>query len=175
MAIAIKQSSVSILASILLCFLFMLSCVTFWYQSTIITDAFIVSDVKILASLFKKINEQCTILDFKFQSNNQIDFMQVISFEGSELGSMLLQYPQRWRRPYLRDNFTAQGKFYQIVKTKDGFFILPGDGVILHNGKIIGKDIPHNFNDDIPALLNNPRMLQFQGKPLGAHIELKKT
>lgn len=152
--------------------LFMISCITFWYQSTIVTDQHIVNDIAILGSIFKKINEACEIVDFKFQQNNAIDYLQVIAFEGSELGSMALKHPKKWKGPYLRDNLTAQGKFYQIVKTNDGYFIVPGDGVILHNGKTVGKDIKFDLNANIPALIKDPEMLQFQGKPLAAKLEI---
>lgn len=175
MAMVIKQSSVPVLTSILLCFLFMFSCITFWYQSMIVTDENIINDVMFLASIFKTIDEQCGIVDFKFQSNNSIDYLQVISFQGSEIGSMALKYPHKWGGPYLRDNVTAQGKFYQIVKTHDGYFILPGDGVKLHNGKVIGKDIRHDFNANIPSMLKNSSQLQFQGKPLGAKIQIRNS
>ena len=172
MAISVKQSSLQIIVSILLCMLFMLSCVTFWYQSSIVTDQNIVTDVTMLASIFKKINEECEIVDFKFQRNNSIDYLQVISFEGSEIGSMALKNPKKWQGPYLRDNLTAQGKFYQIIRTRDGHFIAPGDGVLLHNGKTIGKDIVFDHNANIPEMVKNPSKLQFQGKPLAAKIDV---
>lgn len=175
MAMVIKHSSISILSSALLCFLFMFSCVTFWYQSTIVTDENIVNDVLFLSSIFKNIDEQCGILDFKFQSNNSIDYLQVISFEGSEIGSMALKYPHKWNGPYLRDNLTAQGKFYQIIKTYNGYFILPGDGVVLHNGKIMGKDIKHDYSTNIAAMLKNPTQLQFQGKSLGTKLSVRNV
>lgn len=160
------------MVSILLCMLFMLSCITFWYQSSIITDQNIVNDVAILSAIFKKINQECTIVDFKFQQNNSIDFLQVISFKGSEIGSMVLKYPKKWKGPYLNDNLMAQGKFYQVVKTRYGYFIVPGNGITLHNGKTIGKDIIFDFNADISAMIKDPHLLQFQGKPLGAALEL---
>lgn len=172
MAISVKQSSLQIMVTILLCMLFMLSCITFWYQSSIVTDQNIVNDVALLASIFKKINKQCHIVDFKFQQNNSIDYLQVIAFEGSEIGSMALKDPKKWQGPYLRDNLTAQGKFYQIVKTREGYFIAPGNGVTLHNGKTVGKEIRFDYNAHLSGMAQNPHLLQFQGKPLVAPLEI---
>ena len=64
----------------------------------------------------------------------------VKSFEGSEVGSLNLAYPKKWQGPYLGDNPTFQGKAYQIIRTKNGYFVTPGDGIMLPNGLVIGRD-----------------------------------
>ena len=174
MRVALKQSYLQIIISLLLLLLFGISLITFWYQTKINTEIIITDDVATLATIFKKINKACTIIDFKYQQQNYIDFLNVISFKGSEIGTMNLKYPKKWRGPYLRDNPTVQGKHYQIVRTNQGYFIAPGNGVKLKNGAVIGKDIILDMNADIFAMMKNPAQLNFQGKPLAVHLDLSQ-
>lgn len=174
MPLAIKQTYIQCGIIVILVLLFCVTLMTFWYQAKIYTEVIISEDVEILAGIFKKIDEDCGISDFRYQQQNYVDFLNVISFEGSELGTMNLHYPEKWKGPYLRENPTVQGKYYQIVSTNKGYFIVPGDGVRLKNGKIIGKDIIFDKNSDIEIMLDDPQFLMFQGKKLGFKIDVSK-
>lgn len=174
MRLALKQSCMQMGIVILLIFLFCMSLVTFWYQAKIYTDVIIAEDVVVLADIFKKINEECGIIDFRYEKQNYVDFLNVISFEGSEIGTMNLHSPEKWKGPYLRENPTVQGKYYQVVHTDKGYFIVPGDGVKLKNGKVIGKDIIFDKNADIEKMMEDPQKLLFQDKKLAAQIEVSK-
>lgn len=169
-----KKSTLPIVVSLLLGALFIISLITIWHQAKITSDMYIADDVAILASILKKIDQDSTILGFKFQKNNYIDYLQVRSFVGSEIGSMNLKIPQNWKGPYLRDNLMIQGRFYQIVETIEGYFIVPGDGVVLHNGKVIGKDIEFTYNTNITRMMKDPNFLQFQGQSLASPLEINK-
>ena len=128
-------------------------------------------DIATLQDIFQRIDTQCTIIDFEYQKN-PINFLTVKTFVGSEVGPMNLTHPERWEGPYLDDNPTMQEKEYQIVRTKKGYFITPGDGVILPNGKQIGIDIILDENADIEMIMHDPTMLMFEGKSLAASLSI---
>lgn len=140
-------------------------------QARVANDMLIADHVVQLKDIFKRINDRCKITGFRYPKD-QIDFLNVISFAGSVVGSMNLLEPQHWEGPYLKDNLTIEGKEYQIIGTKKGFYILPGDGVKLANGKIIGKTLTITPDSDIEALLRDPQALLSQDRPLGARIEM---
>jgi hypothetical protein len=142
-----------------------------FYESRIITNSIIVSDIEHLDRIFKKIDKCCSIRGFSRQKNT-IDFLNVGSFIGSEIGSMNLAQPEKWEGPYLQDNPAVQGKEYEIVQTGRGYFIVPGTGVRLNNGKVIGSDIVFNESTDIEAMTQQEGLLQFRGKPMAAKITL---
>lgn len=131
----------------------------------------IADDIATLQDIFQHIDAQCTIIDFEYQKN-PINFLNVKTFVGSEVGPMNLTHPERWEGPYLDDNPTMQEKEYQIVRTKKGYFITPGDGVILPNGKRIGVDIILDENADIEMMMHDPTMLMFEGKALAAPLSI---
>jgi hypothetical protein len=125
-----------------------------------------------LETIFKKINSTAGIVDFDHQKN-YIDFLNVKSFDGSQIGSMNLAQPDKWQGPYVKENLTMQEQNYQIVRTHKGYFIVPGEGVKLSSGKIIGKDIIFAENTDIPALIADGNELNFQGRPLAAQVPMQ--
>jgi hypothetical protein len=171
---ALKQTYIQTGVSLLLIILFCVTVTLFWYQVRIATETIVAEDVTILSGIFKRINDCCGITDFRYQQQNYIDFLNVISFEGYELSTMILNHPDKWQGPYLTENPTVQGKYYQIVKTNKGYFIAPGNGVKLKNGKVIGKDIVLDKNADIAKMMTDPDLLQFKDKSLAASIEVSQ-
>ena len=140
-----------------------------FYQARTISNEMITSEVVQLVDIFKRIDKKCKIISFDYQKNH-INFLNMKSFVGSEVGPMNLAYPENWEGPYLDDNPVIQGKEYQIVRTKKGYFITPGDGVILANGKVVGKDIILDENADISAMMLDKNVLNFKGKALAAPL-----
>ena len=151
--------------------LFAITGINFFYRSKKYSTALITKDIKLLVDTFKKIDEKCKIIDFDYQKN-YIDFLNNVSFVGSEVGPMNLSYPDKWEGPYLRDNPTLQGIVYQIVRTKKGYFITPGEGVMLPNGKVIGKDILFDENADIEAMMKDENALFYKGEALAAPLSI---
>jgi hypothetical protein len=131
----------------------------------------IATDIAQLATIFNRINTTCGIIGFDHQKN-PINFLNVTSFVGSEVGPMNLKYPQKWQGPYLPNNPTMQAIEYQIVRTDRGYFITPGDGVKLPNGKIVGKDIILDEHAHIVALMADSQGLMFEEQPLAAPLHL---
>lgn len=146
----------------------------FMYRPPRYSVDLITSDIEQLQAIFKKIDERCKILGFDYQKN-PINFLNVGSFKSSELGPMNLTYPAQWQGPYVEDNPSFQSVEYQIVKTKKGYFITPGEGVQLPNGKTIGKDIILDENADIPALMKDKHGLMFDDKALAVPLELSTS
>lgn len=139
------------------------------YQTKHVAEEMIVEDLARLVSIFERIHHDCTIIGFDHQRNS-INFLNVINFVGSELGSMNLAHPENWHGPYVDNNPTLQGVEYQIVRTKKGYFITPGDGVKLPNGLIIGKNILLDANADIATLITLDKGLRFHDKPLAVQL-----
>jgi len=131
----------------------------------------IATEVIQLRDIFHRIHKTCGIIDFDSQKN-PINFLNVEKFTGSEVGPMNLAHPEKWEGPYLQDNPTLYHIAYQVVSTKRGYYITPGDGVKLPNKKVIGKDILLDQKADIDAMMNNPHMLMYKDKPLAARLEL---
>jgi len=134
----------------------------------------VVADLAIMANIFKEIETTCNIVGVK-GNKDSIDFLNVTSFAGKNVGPLTLAYPEKWQGPYVKDNLKIQGKFYQIVKTLKGYFILPGDGVELPNGKIMGKDLIVTESSDIPALLKDEKALLYKGKSLGVQLDISTS
>jgi len=139
------------------------------YQVRTGADQLIAQEVQQLVEIFKRIDKKCEIIDFDYQKN-PINFLNVKSFVGSEVASMNLAFPDQWEGPYLNDNPTIQQQTYMVVDTKKGYFITPGEGVVLANGKVIGKDIILDKDTDIPAMMQDKNMLMFEGKALAAPL-----
>jgi hypothetical protein len=132
------------------------------------------SDIMQLATIFDSIHKDCTILSFDYQKN-PINFLNVRSFSGSEVGPMNLVHPEHWKGPYVQDNLAMQNKEYQIVRTNAGYFIVPGQGVKLPNGQIVGEDIHFDEQADIAYMMLKGKPLHFNDKPLAAQLKLQDT
>lgn len=131
----------------------------------------IAQEVVQLRDIFHRIHKTCTIIDFDEQKNS-INFLNVEKFTGSEVGPMNLVHPEKWEGPYLKDNPTMQKIAYQVVSTKKGYYITPGDGVKLPNKKIVGKDIILDQKADIDAMMTNAEELMYKDRSLAARLEL---
>lgn len=133
--------------------------------------ALIVQEVAQLSDIFKRIHKAAVIKSFD-HARSPINFLNVKSFAGSEVGPLNLVYPDKWQGPYLPDNLTIQTKEYELVRTKNGYYIVPGEGVTLPNGKVVGKDITFDENTDFAALTQKDGDLNFEGNPMAALIDL---
>lgn len=135
------------------------------------TDGLIVQDVQKLQQIFQEIDKDCKIIGFE-HTKNHIDFLTVKEFVGSQVGSMNLTYPRNWKGPYLQRTPAVNEQQYIILKTSKGHYIVPGDGVALANGTMIGKDFVLDQNSDVDSLLQrNDRLKSSQGA-LAAKIEI---
>ncbi|MFA5998540.1 MAG: hypothetical protein WC747_00770 [Candidatus Babeliales bacterium] len=149
--------------------LFIASISIYWRYGTQSTDTIIHQDVMMLQKIFKQIHNDCSIVSFAHSKNN-IDFLTVKQFVGPEVGAMSLGFSSQWKGPYLKENPTINQQVYQILQTKTGCFIVPGDGVVLSNGKKIGVDFVLDENSDMDEMMQNPECLKSSAGALVAQI-----
>jgi len=148
-----------------------ISVLMYWSRTHRGTDAWVHQDVVQLQSIFKRIQKDCYISSFA-HIKNPIDFLTVISFVGSQVGPMNLSFAQHWQGAYLQQNPKIQQQLYSVLKNKQGYFIVPGDGVKLNNGKVIGKDIVLNYDSEMNALMNDSQGLLSKSGVLTAPIQI---
>lgn len=167
----VKKYIIPLSVSLLLLIFVVISVVNVFYRSKLTTGKLISREVVQLHDIFQRIHQTCQIIDFDYQKN-RINFLNVKSFTGSEVGPMNLVHPNKWEGPYLEDNPTIQAIEYQIVRTQKGYFITPGDNVKLPNGKIVGKDIRLDEDTDITVMMYDEDMLMFEGGSLAMPLTL---
>ena len=139
-------------------------------QARVANDGLIADQVQQLYTIFNRINESCKITGFRHKKDH-IDFLNTISFAGSVVGPMNLLEPEKWQGPYVDESITMNGKEYQIVATKTGFYIVPGDGVKLSNGQIVGKTLMIGPKSNIEQMMRDPQALLSNGSALAARID----
>ncbi len=154
--------------------LLIISVVMFWQQTSKSAEMIIHQDVIALQKVFQKIHQDCKILSFDHEKN-YIDFLTVKEFVGDQVGSMNLGVAKFWKGPYMKENPQVQEHAYMVLKNKQGYFIVPGDGVVLSNGKIMGKDIVLHENIDMKKMMQNPNGLQSTAGALAMPIEVVKN
>lgn len=159
------------IAAVSLLVLLLVSIIVFWRVAIKSGDTIIAQDIELLKKVFHQIDDDTSIIDFEHE-RNYIDFLTVVKFVGSEVGAVNLAKPENWKGPYLHDNPTYQEKYYEIIKTKKGHYIVPGYGIELSSGKVIGKDIMYDENADMEKLIQSDGALNYRGTPLGAHFKL---
>jgi hypothetical protein len=137
------------------------------FETSVITE-----DISIIVTALNRIDETCNILSIK-NNKNSVDFLNVVKFVGSEVGCLNLAYPENWEGPYVLDNPTIRGKVYEIVKTKQGYFVIPGYGVELPNDLTVGKDFDIDLEADIEEMLQSGGPLNYKDFVLGAKLEFE--
>lgn len=144
------------------------------YQMRTASTVVMVQQVAAIERALKRIDETCEIISIAHE-RSYIDFLVVRTFVGSQVGPLQLRFPAKWEGPYEQQNPTVQGIQFELVTVRDGYAIVPGAGVTLMNGKIVGKDIMFGPDTDIDALLVPESGLEFEGNPLVRKIALKKA
>lgn len=140
-----------------------------FYTRPYIVSSIIEDDVKMITLALEKIDNECNILSVE-DDHNEIDFLNIKSFSGSKVGPLSLAYPKKWRGPYLSINPTIQDQSYEIVRAQDGFYVIPGQGVRLPNGFVIGKDFSVNKSVNVENLLRDGGPLRYEGKRFASKL-----
>lgn len=159
-------STITVIAALVATVIF-----NFYYSSRATVGDMIVRDVQIIARALERIHKDCTIVSIDYKSNI-IDFLNVATFSGSEVGPLNLLNPDRWRGPYLQDNPTIAGKEYLLVNTRSGYYVVPGVGVRLPNGNIMGSDIVIDATTDVNTFMRTSDALTFRNQPLIARVDI---
>lgn len=129
-------------------------------------------DIRRLEQVLQAVDADCNILSIQ-GDRAIIDFLTVEKFTGSMVGPLNLAYPGKWQGPYLSQNPTIQQKFYEIVCGKDGYVLIPGHGVVLPNGLVIGKDIVITPQTLVNPMLAQGGRLNYKGQMLGMFLKFK--
>ena len=137
-----------------LTFLFGLTIFYSLYEQRVSLDKLIHSDINKLSLALESINKDAKIIGFEHVQNH-INFLNVVSFVGSEVGPMNLASPKGWKGPYLNDNPTMQEHYYLVVKLGSDYYITPGEGVKLSSGQRVGKNIQLDSVEGVKLLLAN--------------------
>jgi hypothetical protein len=132
--------------------------------------AIIKSDLDQIEKALTEIDTQCDILQLT-SDRVPVDFLNIIKFEGSTVCGINLAFSNRWKGPYLKRNPMLQGKFYELIKTKYGYYLIPGNKVTLPNGYIVGKDFSIDTNTQIDNLTKPNGYLNYRGTPLARKIK----
>lgn len=141
-------------------------------QSKSVIDTAIADDIELLQKIFTSIDQECEITDI-MHDRSYIDFLAIKDFAGNQVGALQLRYADKWKGPYVEKNPTMQGKMYELVKVKDGYVIVPGEGIRLANGKVMGKEIVLNASTEIEPYLTQSAGLEFKGRLLAARLLLR--
>lgn len=143
-----------------------------YYTKPYFVGSLMHADILQVEKILHDIDTKCEIL--AIQSNSQpINFLTIRSFAGSMVGGINLAHPQAWQGPYLEQNPTYQGKFYDIVKAKDGYFIVPGTGVMLPNGAVMGRDVIISTKTSVEELIKPGGYLYYKGIKLAIKASFK--
>lgn len=161
-----------VISTLFFAFIVFVFVIRVFYSRPRIVSAIIEDDIKLITLALEKIDAKCNILSVE-DDYNEIDFLNVKSFSGSQVGPINLAYADRWEGPYLRVNPTLQEKFYEIVKAKDGLFIMPGRGVRLPNGLVVGEDFKVTSETEVATLTEKGGPLSHYGKTFATKLMFK--
>lgn len=171
MEAAWKMRIFPIVSASLLVFLVMGSVLWIRYARPSYIAHLIHRDVAKLAKMLKQIDRDCAVVSIK-QQRTPIDFLTIKGFEGSEIGSIALAHPARWQGPYLHDNPSLQDDIlYEIVKLKEGYFVIPGVGVVLPNKLAVGQDFEIHAGISFKTLTMHGGPLNYRGIIMGAPLD----
>ncbi len=159
--------STSLLLLLLIIFFFRVFQDRFSVLNTVIKD-----DLARIERILNQIDKECNILSIR-SDRAFLDFLTVEKFAGSMVGCLNLAYPKHWKGPYLNQNPSVQGKLYEIIPAKDGFFVLPGYGVKLPNGLVVGRDIVIGRNTLIAPMMEAGGRLNYKGQALALKLKFK--
>lgn len=130
------------------------------------------NDLGLIMQDLADIDASCNILSIR-SDHCVVDFLTVERFEGSMVGELNLAYPNRWRGPYRKKNPSVQDRFYEIIKVKDGYVLVPGAGVNLPNKAVVGTDIIIKETMSADDLIGKSGLLIYNNFVLGRKLPFK--
>lgn len=161
-----------IFSTIFLSLLIIFFVLRIFHNKPYFTSSIIRSDLKKIVYVLELIDRDCNVLGIENEKND-VNFLNISKFSGSEIGGLNLDHPEKWNGPYVMNNPTFKGRFYQIVKTREGNFVVPGDGVKLPNGLKIGKDFKITYDSSIPKMMEKGKQLNYKGQFLAIPLKFK--
>jgi len=166
------QKNFVIFSTTVLSLLFLLFIFKTFYNRPYYSSVIIKTHLKKINNALNKIDKDCSILSIP-GNRVVIDFLTVKKFVGSVVGGINLAYPQKWEGPYEKVNPAIQQNFYQLVKTKEGYFIIPGKGTKLPNGMTLGKDFEINPSTHVSEMTKPGGGLFYKGIVLARKVSFE--
>lgn len=133
--------------------------------------ALIQSDLERISKSLNFIDEQCAISDIKYD-RLAITFLSSAKEAMAERAGLVLEHPEKWDGPYSIDNPTVQARPYELLRAADGYYLVPGNGVKLPNGKIMGQDIIITAQTMVDDMLKDNGDLNYEGYMLARPLLL---
>lgn len=143
-----------------------------FYSRPRVVASIIEDDIKLITLALEKIDAKCNILRVE-DDYNEIDFLNMEDFTGSQAGPLNLAYADKWEGPYLQVNPMLQEQYYELVRALDGFFVMPGRGVRLPNGLVIGEDFEVNASTNVEPMTEAGGFLHYEGKVFATKLMFK--
>jgi len=169
---AFMQKRFWIFSSTLLCVLLAMFLVKIWYQKGMVATSALRQDLLAIERILYKIDRDCNILSIR-PTAAVIDFLTVKSFAGSMVGPLNLAYSAKWQGPYVERTPSFKGIAYEIVRAADGYFVVPGKGVKLPNGIVVGKDIVFDDKTVLKNELKSGGKLYYKNEAFGVLLNFK--
>ena len=126
-------------------------------------------DLQHIARAVTAMDKDCRIVDMRVGIHLLTPLTQKLVSE-HELSNTVFKYPENWRGAYLAKMPLIQGKPYQLLKTDKGLFVVPGSGVVLPNGMMVGRDIIWQAQTDVAALTRSGGPLFYRGVALALKV-----
>lgn len=162
----------SVFSSLLLVMLLGLFLFKVVHYRTHYLSSVIEQDVVRIAKILASVDKNCTVLSMSGE-RMPVNFLNVKAFVGSNVGGLNLAYPQKWQGPYAEISPTYQQRFYEIVRTCEGLFVVPGYGVTLPNGCVMGHDVLVSYDTSVKKMLTKGGALNHEGSLLGQQLGFK--
>ena len=131
----------------------------------------VIKEIEELKKALEHIHSSCSVMSTS-QELAPIDFLNVKEFSGSQVGPLHLKYPDKWQGPYCETSICYKGHPFALLTNHKGYYIVPGNGVVLDNGLIIGKDITFTSDCDIEALVTSFPALVSENKLLVGKLNI---
>ncbi len=171
MAVKHKHNSKFCIFSILFfIFIGIGTCYVLWKDTPYYDAQVMHDDVQRLSGILKKIDDACDILSIR-KTGAQIDFLNVSSFAGSEVGPLNLAHPKKWQGPYMDDIITYKGVPYEIATVNNNYYIIPGNGATLPTKVTLGKDLIIDSSTNIDDLIAPGGALNYKDHALGTRLD----
>lgn len=123
-------------------------------------------EISAIVRILEKIDKDAAIVSIDTSHDAELDIFQTESLKRAKIGPLTVEYPENWKGPYANRTARYRGECYQIVRARDGYFVIPGDGVTLPNGLTVGKDIVINDEQDAAPFLRDGGMLRYAARYL---------
>ena len=156
------SGSIILIALITLCTMHFVVRAPQWQVSVVQTD------LHRIASALRALDTDCYITDMRVGLHP----VSVLTRRSLADGPFYIELKEskNWKGPYLKNSPTLQDKPYQLLKTNKSLFVVPGEGVELPSGLVVGTDIEWHADTDVTALTRSGGSLFYKSGPVALEV-----